>query len=106
MKRFARLAISFALALVVAPFLPLFIERTLLRSWRVDRLSDQIDWGWKIVSLREYWSDYTYITREQSPAFWLMLNLALAVLYALIFAIVVDRIFAWRTKHRIERSPA
>jgi hypothetical protein len=30
MKRVARLVISFALALVVVPFLPLYIERTLL----------------------------------------------------------------------------
>ena len=36
---------TFVLALVVVPFLPLYLERTLMRSWRVDRAGDQIDWG-------------------------------------------------------------
>jgi hypothetical protein len=96
MKRLARLTISFALALVVAPFLPLYLERTLLRSWRVDRVGDQIDWGWKITSLTNYWSNYHYMAREQRPALWLTLDIALAVLYALIFALVIDLALAWR----------
>lgn len=106
MKRVARLLISFALALVVVPFLPLYVERTMLRSWRVDRVGDQIDWGWKLTSLNDYWSNYHYMAREQLPALWLTLDIALTVLYALIFAIAVDGIFAWRTKRRIERSPS
>ena len=98
MKRLARLAISFALALVVAPFLPLYLERTLVRSWRVDRAGDQIDWGWKLTSLTNYWSNYNYLTREQRPALWLTLDVALAVFYALIFAVAIDLAFAWRKR--------
>jgi hypothetical protein len=49
MKRMARLVISFALALIAVPFLPLYIERTMLRSWRVDRLGDQIDWAGSLL---------------------------------------------------------
>jgi len=100
MRRVARLVISFALALVVVPFLPLYIERTLLRSWRVDRVGDQIDWGWRLTSLNDYWSNYHYMTREQRPAAWLSLDIALALLYALMFALAVDRVFAWMKKRR------
>jgi len=100
MKRVARLVISFALALAVLPFLPLYIERTLLRSWRVDRVGDQIDWGWRLTSLNDYWSNYNYITREQRPALWLTLDIALAFLYALMFALAVDRVFAWMKKRK------
>ena len=99
MKRVARLVISFALALVVTPFLPLYVERTMLRSWRVDRVGDQIDWGWKITSLNDYWSNYHYMAREQLPALWLTLDIALAVLYALMFAVALDLVFA-RVKKR------
>ena len=103
MKRLARLAISFALALVVLPFLPLYLERTLMRSWRVDRAGDQIDWGWQLTSLANYWSNYHYMAREQRPALWLTLDLALAVLYALIFAVAIDRALAWR-KRQVGRA--
>jgi hypothetical protein len=100
MTRGARLVISFALALAVVPFLPLYIERTLLRSWRVDHVGDQIDWGWKITSLNDYWSNYSYMTREQRPALWLTLDIALALLYALMFAFAVDRVFARMKKRK------
>lgn len=103
MKRVARLVISFAIALVVVPFLPLYIERTMLRSWRVDRVGDRIDWGWKLTSLNDYWSNYNYMGREQSPAFWLTLDIALAILYALIFAVTIDVALAWR-KRRTSKS--
>ena len=99
MKRLLRFALVFALGLAFVPFLPLYVERTMRRSWFVDRHADVIDWGWKICTLREYWSDYQYITREQSPAFWLAVNLALAFAYALSIALVIDLVIArWRRK--------
>jgi hypothetical protein len=100
MKRAARLVISFALALVAVPFLPLYIERTMLRSWRVDRLGDQIDWGWKLTSLTGYWWNYHYMVGEQRPVLWLKLDITLAVLYALMCALAVDRAFAWMKKRK------
>jgi len=100
MKRVARLVLSFALALVVVPFLPLYIERTMLRSWRVDRVSDQIDWGWRLTSLNDYWSNYNYMAREQLRALWLSLDIALAILYAVMFALAVDLVFAWMKKRK------
>jgi hypothetical protein len=100
MKRMVRLIVLFVLALPFVPFLPLYIERTLLRSWRVDRAGDQIDWGWKLTSLVDYWSDYNYMQREQRPSLWLQIDIALAIVYALLFAIALDQVFAWRQKRK------
>jgi hypothetical protein len=103
MKRLLRFVIMLAVALGVVPFLPLYIERTMLRSWLMNPPGTRIDWGWKICSLSEYWSDYPHITREQRPAVWLAVNLALAFIYALIIALSIDQILA-RRKRRQERS--
>jgi hypothetical protein len=67
-----------------------------MRSWRVDRLGDEITWGWKFCSLYAFWSDYNYQKSQQNPAFWLAVNLALALAYALIIALVVDAFIKWR----------
>ena len=99
MKRLLRFVVVLVVALAFVQFLPLYIERTMLRSWRMDHAGDVIDWGWKICSLRDYWADYEYIRPEQSPAFWLAVNLALALAYGLIIAFIVDRVqFRWRRK--------
>lgn len=100
MRRIIRFIVVLVLSLAFVPFLPLYIERTLLRSFRIDRAGDMIEWGWKLTSLSDYWSNYNYMTREQRPALWLTLDIALAVMYALIFAAVVDRIFAWSSKRK------
>src|SRR5437762_11325364 len=106
MKRGFRLLIIFLLALAAVPFLPLYIEWTLMRSWRVDRLGDEITWGWRICTLADYWSNYTHQTREQDPAFWLKVNVVLAVLYALLIAIIVDGLVAWRKRRKLRvRTP-
>ena len=94
MKRALRFAIVLVAALAVLAFLPLYIERTMLRSWRVDRVGDSIEWGWKICTLQSYWSNYNYFTREQNPAWWLGVNLALAFTYAMVIALIVDRVLA------------
>ena len=94
MKRAVRLAISFVLALAVVAFLPLYVERTLLRSFLVGNAGDRIDWGWKITSLTDYWTNYNYMAREQRPALWLTLDIALAAVYAMVFAFGVDQLLA------------
>lgn len=101
MKRLVRILIAFVIALAAVPFLPLYIERTLTRSWRVDRLGDEITWGWKLRSLWSYWSDYGYMTREQDPAFWLKVDVGLALLYALLLALAFDQLFAWRRRRAL-----
>lgn len=84
----------FAVALALVPFFPLYIERTMLRSWRVDHAGDVIEWGWKLCTLRSYWSDYNYFRPEQNPKLWLGVNLALALTYALVIALILDRALA------------
>jgi hypothetical protein len=97
MKRLLRFVVVLVVALALVQFLPLYIERTMLRSWRMDHAGDVIDWGWKICSLRDYWADYQYIRPEQSPALWLAVNPALALVYGLVIAFIVDRVLLrWR----------
>jgi hypothetical protein len=103
MKRPLRFLLTLAVALGFVPFLPLYLERTMMRSWRMDHAGDIIEWGWKICSLREYWSDYPYISPEQNPAFWLAVNLVLAFAYALIIALIIDRVLVRR---RRKQAPA
>lgn len=100
MKRRLRFVIMLAVALVVVPFLPLYIERTMMRSWHMDRRGDLIEWGWKICSLSTFWSDYSHLSRKQEPAFWLSVNLALAFVYALVIAVGIDQFLARRRRRR------
>lgn len=92
MKRSLSFAFLLVVALALVPFLPLYIERTMARSWRVDQTGDVVEWGWRVCTLSSYWSDYRYIRPEQNAAFWLGVNLLLALIYALAIAFVVDRI--------------
>jgi hypothetical protein len=85
-------------ALIFVPFLPLYIERTMIRSWRVDQSPDIIDWGWTIRTLTSYWSDYNYLAPEQQPVLWLGVNLALGFIYALVIAFVIDQFFVRRAR--------
>lgn len=95
MKRTLRFSIILAAALAVVPFLPLYIERTMLRSWRVDRAGDVVEWGWKISTLKSYWSNYYHFSRGQNPGLWLGVNLLLAFTYALVIALIIDRVLAY-----------
>jgi len=95
MKRIYRFAIFLVAALAVVPFLPLYIQRTMLRSWRVDRAGDMVEWGWRISTLKSYWSNYNHFSREQNPALWLGVNLMLAFIYALVVALIIDRFLVY-----------
>ena len=66
----------------------------MLRSWRVDRVGDAIEWGWKLCTLKSYWSNYRYLRPEQNPGLWLGVNILLALAYALLIALIVDRVLA------------
>jgi hypothetical protein len=100
MKRPLRFLLLFAVALMLVPFLPVYIERTMLRSWLVNPPGTIVEWGWKVCSLSSFWSDYSYFSREQEPAFWLKVNLVLAFIYALVLALGVDQFFARRKRRR------
>lgn len=102
MKRLFRFAILLIAALALVPLLPFYLERTMMRSWRIDQLGDVIEWGWRLRTLTGFWSDYRYFSREQQPALWLSINLAIAFIYALVIALIVDR-FLVRRRQRAAR---
>jgi len=109
-KRSLRYVLVFVAALALAPFLPLYVERTMLRSWLVNPPGTRVDWGWKLTTLTGYWSNYTYLDSEQLPALWLTVNLALAFFYALIIAVVINRLLRvvsgqFRKRTRPARAP-
>lgn len=66
----------------------------MLRSWRVDRVVDVIECGWKLCTLKSYWSNYRYLRPEQNPGLWLGVNILLALAYALLVALMFDRVMA------------
>jgi hypothetical protein len=92
-----------AAALAVVPFLPLYVERTFLRSWGPKMAGDAIEWGWRIRTLAGFWADYNYFRPEQRPAVWLCVNIALAFIYALLVALVVERFLARRIHDSVFR---
>lgn len=98
MKRPLRFALLFVPALLLVPFLPLYIKRTMIRSMVLGRAGDLVEWGWEISTLSSYWSNYRYYRPEQRPVLWLGVNLALAFAYALIITYLVDRVMAWRER--------
>lgn len=84
----------FAVGLAVVSFLPLYIERTMTHVMFAHRGGGAIEWGWKICTLRSFCLNYHYLRREQNPAFWLTVNLALAFVYAWLIAFCVETFLA------------
>jgi len=79
--------------------LPLYIERTMTRS-QMESGGDIISWGWKLRTLYSFWSDYNYFRPEENFFFWLVLNLALACLYALVITLGAAWLLAYRKRRR------
>ena len=103
MKRLLRFAAVPPAASALVPFLPLYVERTMLRVWGPGYRGDAVEWGWRLCTLRGYWSDYTHLSPEQRPALWLGVNLALGLSYALLIALGVERLIA-RTRRPSTRA--
>ncbi len=102
MKHTIRFFTLFIAALLLVPFLPLYIERTMTRS-QMESGGDIISWGWKFRTLYSFWSDYKYFRPEENFFFWLALNLALACLYALVITLCVALLLAYR-KRRVGKD--
>lgn len=94
MERRLRFLILLVAALALVPFLPFYVERTLVRSYQVGRAGDAVEWGWRLRTLTGYWSDYIYLRPEQHPALWLGVNLALSLGYALVLAVGLNWLVA------------
>ena len=91
MKRQLHFAALFAISLVLVALLPLYPEQTMTRVMFVDGKGDAIEWGWKLSTLRTFFSDYRYFRHHPHPELWIVLNIALACGYASIFALVAHR---------------
>ena len=91
MKRLIPLPAILAIALTIAVFLPLYVERTMTRVLYAHGGGGRVDWGWKRCSLREYRADYDHLDREQDPAFWLGVNVGLALFYAGVISFSINR---------------
>jgi|GEM_PF-1957709 len=93
MKPLFRFAMLVAGAVAVVPFLPLYVERTMLHVMFAHGGGGTIEWGWKRCTLSSFWSDYQYLRREQDPALWLTVNVGLALTYALAIALIFHLVF-------------
>ena len=80
-------AVIFAIVLAIVSLLPFYVERTMTELMFADGSGGAIEWGWKRCTLREFWADYRYMSREQTPAVWLGVDFALAFAYASVVAI-------------------
>jgi hypothetical protein len=94
-----RFAIVFAVALAFVPFLPLYVERTMIHVMFAHGGGGAIEWGWKLCALKTFWSNYHYLRPEQDPGLWLTVNVALAFTYALAIAIFVALILGRKQLH-------
>jgi hypothetical protein len=93
MKRSIRAVSSLVLALSIAPFLPLYVGRTMTHVMFAHG-TGTIESGWKRCTLIQFKSVHHYMHPEQDPALWLAVNVALWVTYALLIASVLDRFLA------------
>jgi hypothetical protein len=87
MNRRIPFAVIFAVALAIAALLPLYIERTMTRVMFADGSGGKVEWGWRRCTLRGYRDAYQHMDRDQEPAKWLTMNVALAFAYASLIAI-------------------
>lgn len=103
MKRPLRFAFIFGAALAFVPFLPFYVERTTTELMFADGSGGAIEWGWKICTLRTFFSDYRYFRHQPHPGLWITMNVALAFTYALAIAVLVALILC-RKQPGNERS--
>jgi hypothetical protein len=85
-------AVVFAISLAFVALLPLYVEQTMTRVMFVGGHGDAIEWGWKLCTLRTFFSEYRYFRHHPHPELWIALNVALACSYALVLTFVVNRL--------------
>jgi hypothetical protein len=81
MKPLAKLAISCGGALVAVPFLPIYVRRSMTRSFR-ESGGDLISWNWELESIPSFFENMRYLRPEESRYLYLALNLGLCLVYA------------------------
>ena len=91
-------AVLFSISLAFAALLPLYVEQTMTRVMYVGGQGDAIEWGWKLCTLRTFFSDYRYFRHHPHPELWIALNVALALSYASVAALVANRALRPKTR--------
>lgn len=86
------------MALVVVCLLPLYVEQTMTHLMFADGGGGAIEWGWKSCTLRTFFSDYRYFRHHLHPALWITLNIALALIYALVIAFIASKVLRRKPK--------
>jgi hypothetical protein len=103
MKRPLPFAAVFVLALAIVTSLPLYLEQTMTHVMFAHGGGGTIEWGWKLCTLRTFFSDYRYFRHNPHPELWITLNVTLALVYALGIALMVNRFFG-RKRPAIDRN--
>ena len=93
MKRRVPFAVLFTIALTFVSLLPLYIERTMTHIMFADGSGGTVEWGRKVCPLRTFFSDYRYFRHNPHPELWIAMNVFLALIYALIVAVLLSRLF-------------
>lgn len=91
-------AVLLAISLALVSLLPLYVEQTMTRVMFADGTGGAVEWGWKLCTLRTFFSDYRYFRRHPHPELWIALNVALALGYASIAAFVSNRALRPKTR--------
>jgi hypothetical protein len=97
-KRPIPFAVLFVISLALVSVLPLYVEQTMTRVWFADGSGGAVEWGWKLCTLRTFFSDYRYFRHQPHPELWIALNITLAFIYALMIAFLVDRLLGGKRK--------
>jgi hypothetical protein len=89
--------VLFAISLALVALLPLYVEQTMTRVMYVGGHGDAIEWGWKLCTLQTFFSDYRYFRHHPHPELWIALNVALALIYASLVALIANRALRAKT---------
>ena len=98
MKRTVPFAVVFVTSLALVSLLPVFVEQTMTHVMFADGSGGAIEWGWKLCTLRTFFSDYRYFRHNPHPELWIALNVALALGYASIATLIADVALRPRTR--------
>jgi hypothetical protein len=93
-----RFVVVFAIALTFVALLPLYVEQTMTHVMFAHGGGGTVEWGWKVCTLRVFFSDYHYFRDHPHPALWTALNIGLAFIYALLIALLLDRFLGRKPK--------
>lgn len=56
-----------------------------------------IEWGWKLCTLKTFFSDYRYFRHHPHPGLWITMNVTIGFLYAVAIALALTQIL-WRKR--------